>query len=210
MPRPLNRNGAFQWKKGSLRRRCLSFRLDTKRREALDRIGAQQNFVDGVIELFADGRLYAGGRQYPEPSGNLEAGLTVSAMVGTAGNTAERFAEVTASGRSEFPVMRPMAPETVSKLNSIVPPNSAMFAGRLERFPSHGITSRCGLRRGSRTPFSRRGLVCTTRRWRRMRPGLGTSHHARSFGARVHSGCDFAAGGLNNQKYLTIIDFSAP
>ena len=50
-------------------------------------------------------------------------------MVGTAGNTADRFAEVTASGRSEFPVMRPMAPETVSKLKSIVPPNSAMFAG---------------------------------------------------------------------------------
>ena len=37
-------------------------RLDAERGETLDHIGAQQNFVDGVIELFADGRVYAGGR----------------------------------------------------------------------------------------------------------------------------------------------------
>ena len=103
MPRPLNRTG-HSGGKGSLRQRCLSIRfqiqlayqpgpsgrfkideagevgrgsterLDAERGETLDHVGAQQNFVDGVIELFADGRVYAGGRQYPEPSGNLEAG----------------------------------------------------------------------------------------------------------------------------------------
>src|SRR5712672_2917400 len=103
MPRPLDRTGHFGGK-GSVRQRWLSFRLqiqlayqsgppgrfkideagevgwgsterlDAERGETLDDIGAQQNFVDGVIELFADGRVYAGGRQYPEPSGNLEAG----------------------------------------------------------------------------------------------------------------------------------------
>src|SRR5712675_1069041 len=115
MPRPLNRNGAFRWKKGSLRQRCLLFRFqiqlayqpgpsgrfkideagevgwgsterfDTKRREALDHIGAQQNFVGGVIELFADGRSMPVGASIPNHPVTSKPGLTVSAMVGTAG-----------------------------------------------------------------------------------------------------------------------------
>ena len=44
------------------------------------------------------------GASIPNHPVTSKPGLTVSAMVGTAGNTAERFAEVTASGRSEFPV----------------------------------------------------------------------------------------------------------
>src|SRR5882672_177472 len=64
------------------------------------------------------------------------------------------------------------------------------------------------LARKQPNPFSRRGLVCTTSRWRPMRPGLGTSHYARSFGARVHPGCDFVAGGLNSGKYLRLWNFT--
>src|SRR6267378_4118549 len=57
--------------------------------------------------------------------------------------------------------------------------------------PNHPVTSKPGLT-----------VSAMVGRWRRMRPGLGTSHHARSFGARVHPGCDFAVGGLNSGKYL--------
>src|SRR3981189_2133358 len=57
---------------------------------------------------------------------NSKPGLTVSAMVGTAGN-----------------IVR-LAPRSDQEIRGF-------RDDCLERFPFHGITSRCGLRRGSRT-----------------------------------------------------------
>ena len=125
MPRPLNRTG-HSGGKGSLRQRCLSIRFQIQL--------AYQPGPTGRFKIDEAGEIGWGSTERFDTKRReavtSKPGLAVSAMVCTAGNTAERFAEVTASGRSEFPVMRPMAPETVLKLKSIVPPNSAMFAGR--------------------------------------------------------------------------------